>query len=188
MKLYRWIDSLFATPDKRRFILVSLLSLYWLWQLIWQIAFFGSLFQVQDYESLFQFMGAMQGFQSSLLVRFAYSLISNPLVQLSSLWNAVWSALTPWDAIVVLGSLILLPTISKGKQRIFIGGTVFLFGIIVGALAIGMKSSSVQALISLLRILSVICLAVCVVLAFSLAFFWIHRCLYTMKRLRENRK
>ena len=55
MKVYNWIDSFFNSFQKRRRNLIILVSLFWIWQYLWQILFFLRLFQVRNYDSLFLF-------------------------------------------------------------------------------------------------------------------------------------
>ena len=94
MKLYRLIDSLWNSFEKRRRILSLFVFLYWFLQYVLQALFFLSLVQVHDYHSLFAFMKDMDAYTGSILIRIAYRFITIPTVSITSFLSSLWNAMS----------------------------------------------------------------------------------------------
>ena len=79
LKILRLIDQCIDSFEKRIFLFIFFLCLYWLWQNVWQLILFGKLFFVTDYESLFHIQSTLSMYQSSVFIRILYYVISNQL-------------------------------------------------------------------------------------------------------------
>ncbi len=125
MKLYNWIDSYFDSKEKRRIILALTVSIYWLWQNIWQCIFYAQLLQLKDYQSLFSFFENMEQFNQALLVNVLYELIMRSTMPMEAITTSILSQFKFLD-ILLIGCTLLL-WISNRKQRIG-----YLFLILIG--------------------------------------------------------
>ena len=53
LKILRLIDRYIDSFEKRIFIFIIFITMYWLWQNIWQLLLFYKVYVITDYESLF---------------------------------------------------------------------------------------------------------------------------------------
>lgn len=137
-----------------------IVCLFWLVQYIWQFLFFWALFQVQDYDSLFAFMEQMHQYESSILVKMAYTFITMPAVSLNSVLHSIVSAITLWDLFFIGISILWFLQANKKKAGIFLGLNVAMLAMIFFFLMMGMQVSSISSLITLLHTLSILCLLI----------------------------
>ena len=89
MKILRSIDQCIDSFEKRIFLFIFFLCLYWLWQNVWQLILFGKLFFVTDYESLFHIQSTLGMYQSSVFIRILYYVISNPTLNVFKLISCI---------------------------------------------------------------------------------------------------
>lgn len=78
MKILKWIDQCVDSFEKRIFLFIFFITLYWLWQNIWQLLLFFKLYFITDYSSLFHLQAKLQAYESSVFIRILYCVISNP--------------------------------------------------------------------------------------------------------------
>ena len=174
MKLYSWIDRLFDTKEKRRSCLQGIVALFWLWQYLWQLLFFFSLFQVVDYDTLFEFMTGMDHYTSSIFVNVAYRFISIPTVSFVSILHSVLNSI---DFMTILFlALTLLWTLQTKKKPLiwFCTLNLLLIFVVFVSLIIAMKSTSLQMVIQILHIMAGFCLGVTIVLFMWLLVKFVH--------------
>ena len=69
LKILRLIDRYIDSFEKRIFIFIIFITMYWLWQNIWQLILFSKLFFITDYESLFNLQAHLSNYESSVLIR-----------------------------------------------------------------------------------------------------------------------
>lgn len=69
MKILRLIDRYVDSFEKRIFIFIIFITMYWLWQNIWQLLLFYKVYFITDYESLFNLQAHLSNYESSVLIR-----------------------------------------------------------------------------------------------------------------------
>lgn len=154
LKILRLIDRCIDSFEKRIFLFIFFLCLYWLWQNVWQLILFGKLFFVTDYESLFhiqstlsmyQFQSTLSMYQSSVFIRILYYVISNPNLNVLKLISCIKLI----DILAILGVILL---IKKFRIVVIFNGIKYVWGLfwVVKAL----NSKSVYLVISCLKWLS----------------------------------
>lgn len=156
MKIYNWIDSLFDTYAKRAAWLVIFVLGFWLWQNIWQTVFFFDAFQVNSYESLFDFYSNLSGYTNSLLVSTVLTMISTNSITISTFFVSLIKHISLID-IIMMALTLLLCVKSNNKMKWIILPILYLgmFLFIGIMLIIGFQVSSIQELIHILHILSI---------------------------------
>ena len=169
MKLYRLIDSLWNSFEKRRRILSLFVFLYWFLQYVLQALFFLSLVQVHDYHSLFAFMKDMDAYTGSILIRIAYRFITIPTVSITSFLSSLWNAMSLFDLLFILLTILWFLQANKKKAGLFTGGNVF------------MRADSIQSLIQCLHVLSLWSLVAHIVFIVILMFNLVQNCLKWVK-------
>lgn len=104
LKILRSIDQCIDSFEKRIFLFIFFLCLYWLWQNVWQLILFGKLFFVTDYESLFHIQSTLSMYQSSVFVRILYYVISNPTLNVFRLISCIKLI----DILAIAGVILLI--------------------------------------------------------------------------------
>ena len=181
LKLYRLIDSLWNSFEKRRRILSLFVFLYWFLQYVLQALFFLSLVQVHDYHSLFAFMKDMDAYTGSILIRIAYRFITIPTVSITSFLSSLWNAMSFFDLLFILLTILWLLQANKKKAGLFIGGNVLMLIVLFIGLMIGMRADSIQSLIQCLHVLSLWSLVAHIVFIVILMFNLVQNCLKWVK-------
>ena len=145
LKILRSIDQCIDSFEKRIFLFIFFLCLYWLWQNVWQLILFGKLFFVYDYESLFSIQAKLNAYQSSVFIRIIYYVISNPTLSFVGLVRCI-------KLIDILGIAGIVLLIKKFRIMVVFNGIKYVWGLfwIVKAL----NSKSVYLVISCLKWLS----------------------------------
>ena len=103
LKILKSIDHYVDSFEKRIFIFIIFITIYWLWQNIWQLILFSKLFFITDYESLFNLQAHLSNYESSVLIRILYYVISNPSLNILG----VVSCIKLIDIMGIVGLLIL---------------------------------------------------------------------------------
>ena len=103
LKILKLIDRYVDSFEKRIFIFIIFITIYWLWQNIWQLILFSKLFLITDYESLFNLQAHLSNYESSVLIRIIYYVISNPSLNIAG----VVSCIKLIDIMGIVGLLIL---------------------------------------------------------------------------------
>lgn len=103
LKILRLIDRYVDSFEKRIFIFIVFITMYWLWQNIWQLILFSKLFFITDYESLLNLQAHLSNYESSVLIRILYYVISNPSLNIAG----VVSCIKLIDIMGIVGLLIL---------------------------------------------------------------------------------
>lgn len=145
LKILRLIDQCIDSFEKRIFLFIFFLCLYWLWQNVWQLILFGKLFFVTDYESLFHIQSTLSMYQSSVFIRILYYVISNPSLNVLKLISCIKLI----DILAIAGVILL---IKKFRIVVIFNGIKYVWGLfwVVKAL----NSKSVCLVISCLKWLS----------------------------------
>lgn len=120
LKILKLIDRYVDSFEKRIFIFIVFITIYWLWQNIWQLILFSKLFFITDYESLFNLQAHLSNYESSVLIRIIYYVISNPSLNIAG----VVSCIKLIDIMGIVGLLIL----AQKYRIIIILGYVTLYG------------------------------------------------------------
>lgn len=155
MKLYNWIDRFIDSFEKRVFLFIFILFLYWMWQILWIGVCFYDLFQVDDYASLFAFYPNLGKYECSLIIRVIYYVISHPVIN-------VLDFLGCFHFVDIFGIVGLLVFAGKYKVEISIG-LVWIVTVFV-LIWLGLGSSSLNMVIYWLHCLSISGLIVCGIL------------------------
>ena len=108
--------------------------MYWLWQNIWQLLLFYKVYVITDYESLFNLQAHLSNYESSVLIRIIYYVISNPSLNMAGLVSCI-------KLIVIMGIVGLL--ILAQKYRIIMILNVFKYVWCTIWIVKGMNSASV---------------------------------------------
>lgn len=180
MKIYNWIDSFFDTQEKRRKWVLWIGSLYLIWQLVWLDVFFYKLIQVNSYDTLFTFMGSMKVYQNSVFIRIVFGLISGNHIDFLGLISSLFNNVYLLDYIM-MGICILAACSRKKGYLIYILACIY-FIFLCAILILGLSSSSVFVLISLLKLLSSVSLA----LFTSCTLYLLYKIIQSVFRLYEN--
>ena len=146
LKILKSIDKCMDSFEKRIFLFIFFLCLYWLWQNLWQLILFGKLFFVYDYESLFNIQAKLSSYESSVFIRIIYYVISNPTLNLLSLIRCIKLI----DILAIAGIVLL---IKKCRIVVVFNGIKYVWGLfwIIKAL----HSKSVYLVINCLKWLSI---------------------------------
>ena len=142
LKILKLIDRYVDSFEKRIFIFIVFITIYWLWQNIWQL----KLFFITDYESLFNLQAHLSNYESSVLIRIIYYVISNPSLNIAG----VVSCIKLIDIMGIVGLLILA---QKYRIIIILNGFKYVWCSIW--LVKGMNSASVYLVINCLKWLSI---------------------------------
>lgn len=164
MKILKWIDRCLDSFEKRIFLFIVFISLYWLWQNIWQLFLFIKLYFITDYTSLFQVQAKLQAYESSVFIRIIYCMISNPNVNIFRLVRCI-------KLIDIFGLLGFVCLFKKCYKIAFLSGIKYiwcLFWIVKGVYA-----KSVYLLIYDLKWLSLGAF----LLVFASTFLWLYLCI-----------
>lgn len=146
LKILKLIDRYVDSFEKRIFIFIVFITIYWLWQNIWQLILFSKLFFITDYESLFNLQAHLSNYESSVLIRIIYYVISNPSLNIAG----VVSCIKLIDIMGIVGLLILA---QKYRIIIILNGFKYVWCSIW--LVKGMNSASVYLVINCLKWLSI---------------------------------
>ena len=103
LKILRLIDRYVDSFEKRIFIFIIFITMYWLWQNIWQLLLFYKVYFITDYESLFNLQAHLSNYESSVLIRIIYYVISNPSLNMAGLVSCIKLI----DIMGIVGLLIL---------------------------------------------------------------------------------
>ena len=133
MKILRLIDQCIDSFEKRIFLFIFFLCLYWLWQNVWQLILFGKLFFVTDYESLFYIQSTLSMYQSSVFIRILYYVISNPTLNVFKLISCIKLI----DILAILGVILL---IKKFRIVVIFNGIKYVWGLFWVVEALNSKS------------------------------------------------
>lgn len=133
MKILRLIDQCIDSFEKRIFLFIFFLCLYWLWQNVWQLILFGKLFFVTDYESLFYIQSTLSMYQSSVFIRILYYVISNPTLNVFKLISCIKLI----DILAILGVILL---IKKFRIVVIFNGIKYVWGLFWVVKALNSKS------------------------------------------------
>lgn len=152
MKIIRAIDQFFDTFEKRLNWLFLWILGYWTWQVVWVFLLMARLFFVNDQSQLISFMGIMDSYQTSLLVRIAFSCLN---------YASIFSAFSWWDGLMLV--LTIFITFVFHMKTI-----LWLWGILIGAivyisvlLVFGLKCTNLSDLFQIFHILSTGSLLIC---------------------------
>ena len=137
LKILKLIDRYVDSFEKRIFIFIVFITIYWLWQNIWQLILFSKLFFITDYESLFNLQAHLSNYESSVLIRIIYYVISNPSLNIAG----VVSCIKLIDIMGIVGLLILA---QKYRIIIILNGFKYVWCSIW--LVKGMNSASVLSI------------------------------------------
>ena len=145
MKILRLIDRYIDSFEKRIFIFIIFITMYWLWQNIWQLLLFYKVYVITDYESLFNLQAHLSNYESSVLIRIIYYVISNPTLNVLKLISCIKLI----DILAIAGVILL---IKKFRIVVIFNGIKYVWGLfwVVKAL----NSKSVYLVISCLKWLS----------------------------------
>ena len=133
LKILRLIDQCIDSFEKRIFLFIFFLCLYWLWQNVWQLILFGKLFFVTDYESLFHIQSTLSMYQSSVFIRILYYVISNPNLNVLKLISCIKLI----DILAILGVILL---IKKFRIVVIFNGIKYVWGLFWVVKALNSKS------------------------------------------------
>ena len=151
LKILRLIDRYIDSFEKRIFIFIIFITMYWLWQNIWQLLLFYKVYVITDYESLFNLQAHLSNYESSVLIRIiyyviSYYVISNPSLNMAGLVSCIKLI----DIMGIVGLLILAQ-----KYRIIMILNVFKYVWCTIWIVKGMNSASVYLVINCLKWLSI---------------------------------
>lgn len=146
LKILKSIDHYVDSFEKRIFIFIIFITMYWLWQNIWQLILFSKLFFITDYESLFNLQAHLSNYESSVLIRILYYVISNPSLNILG----VFSCIKLIDIMGIVGLLILA---QKYRIIMILNGFKYIWCTIW--IVKGMDSASVYLVINCLKWLSI---------------------------------
>lgn len=164
MKILKWIDQCVDSFEKRIFLFIVFITLYWLWQNIWQLFLFFKLYFITDYSSLFQLQAKLQAYESSALIRILYCVISNPSFD----FIRVVSCIKPIDIFGVFGLICMF---KKCRKIGFLMAIKYIWCIFwIGN---GMHAKSVYLLINSLKWLSFGGF----ILVFLCMILWLYQCI-----------
>lgn len=156
MKVYNWIDSFFNSFQKRRRNLIILVSLFWIWQYLWQILFFLRLFQVRNYDSLFLFMNIMSDYTSSYLIQFSYEMISKGTISFINIGESFVDLISLSFLLCMILTILFCLQANKRKVILFtFFNFMWIFGLVI-FLGAGFHSASINELVTILHNLSII--------------------------------
>ena len=146
LKILRLIDLYVDSFEKRIFIFIIFITMYWLWQNIWQLILFFKLFFITDYESLFDLQAHLSNYESSVLIRILYYVISNPSLNILGVVSCI-------KLIDIMGIVGLLIMAQKYRIIMILNGFKYIWCSIW--IVKGMNSASVYLVINCLKWLSI---------------------------------
>ena len=132
LKILRLIDRYIDSFEKRIFIFIIFITMYWLWQNIWQLLLFYKVYFITDYESLFNLQAHLSNYESSVLIRIIYYVISNPSLNMAGLVSCIklidimgivglfisyYTNVATGPMIVIIASVIFFATYFYGRNR-----------------------------------------------------------------------
>lgn len=166
MKILKWIDQYVDSFEKRIFLFIIFITIYWLWQNIWQLALFFKMFQIADYTSLLGFQSTLRQYENSVFVRLILYFISN---QNRNLFSFV-SCIKLIDIFGIFGMILM---VKEYKNVLFIHGIKYVWSIFW--IIKGLNSSSLNIVIYSLKWLSLGCLlcvfAICILLLYKVVSY-----------------
>ena len=116
-----------------------------MWQNIWQLLLFYKVYFITDYESLFNLQAHLSNYESSVLIRIIYYVISNPTLNVFKLISCIKLI----DILAILGVILL---IKKFRIVVIFNGIKYVWGLFWFVKAL--NSKSVYLVISCLKWLS----------------------------------
>ena len=146
LKILKSIDRYVDSFEKRIFIFIIFITMYWLWQNIWQLILFSKLFFITDYESLFDLQAHLSNYESSVLIRILYYVISNPSLNILGVVSCI-------KLIDIMGIVGLLIMAQKYRIIMILNGFKYIWCSIW--IVKGMNSASVYLVINCLKWLSI---------------------------------
>ena len=146
LKILKSIDHYVDSFEKRIFIFIIFITMYWLWQNIWQLILFSKLFFITDYESLFDLQAHLSNYESSVLIRILYYVISNPSLNILGVVSCI-------KLIDIMGIVGLLIMAQKYRIIMILNGFKYIWCSIW--IVKGMNSASVYLVINCLKWLSI---------------------------------
>ena len=146
LKILKSIDRYVDSFEKRIFIFIIFITIYWLWQNIWQLILFSKLFFITDYESLFNLQAHLSNYESSVLIRILYYVISNPSLNILGVVSCI-------KLIDIMGIVGLLIMAQKYRIIMILNGFKYIWCSIW--IVKGMNSASVYLVINCLKWLSI---------------------------------
>ena len=146
LKILKSIDHYVDSFEKRIFIFIIFITIYWLWQNIWQLILFFKLFFITDYESLFDLQAHLSNYESSVLIRILYYVISNPSLNILGVVSCI-------KLIDIMGIVGLLIMAQKYRIIMILNGFKYIWCSIW--IVKGMNSASVYLVINCLKWLSI---------------------------------
>ena len=146
LKILKSIDHYVDSFEKRIFIFIIFITMYWLWQNIWQLILFFKLFFITDYESLFNLQAHLSNYESSVLIRILYYVISNPSLNILGVVSCI-------KLIDIMGIVGLLIMAQKYRIIMILNGFKYIWCSIW--IVKGMNSASVYLVINCLKWLSI---------------------------------
>ena len=146
LKILKSIDRYVDSFEKRIFIFIIFITMYWLWQNIWQLILFFKLFFITDYESLFDLQAHLSNYESSVLIRILYYVISNPSLNILGVVSCI-------KLIDIMGIVGLLIMAQKYRIIMILNGFKYIWCSIW--IVKGMNSASVYLVINCLKWLSI---------------------------------
>ena len=133
LKILRLIDRYIDSFEKRIFIFIIFITMYWLWQNIWQLLLFYKVYVITDYESLFNLQAYLSNYESSVLIRIIYYVISNPNLNVLKLISCIKLI----DILAILGVILL---IKKFRIVVIFNGIKYVWGLFWVVKALNSKS------------------------------------------------
>lgn len=139
--------------EKRIFLFIVFITLYWLWQNVWQLALFFKMSQITDYTSLLSFQATLENYKPSLFVRIILYFISNQNLNFISFVSCI-------KLIDIFGILGIILMGKEYKNILFMHGLKYIWSLFW--IIKGLNSSSLNVVIYSLKWLSMGCfLCVC---------------------------
>ena len=126
-------------------------------------------------------MNEMDAYTGSILIRIAYRFITIPTVSVTSFLSSLWNAMSFFDLLFILLTILWFLQANKKKAGLFIGGNVLMLTMLFIGLMIGMRADSIQSLIQCLHVLSLCSLVVHIVFIVILMFNLVQNCLKWVK-------
>lgn len=152
MKIIRAIDRFFDTFEKRLDWVFLWILGYWTWQVVWVFLLMFHLFFVKDQSQLISFMEIMGSYQSSLLVRIAFSVLNYASIFLAFSWFDVF----------VLVFTVFMTFVFHTKTILGLWGSLASVIVYISVfLVLGLKCTNLSDLFQIFHILSIGSLLIC---------------------------
>ena len=149
MKILKWIDQYVDSFEKRIFLFIVFITVYWLWQNVWQLALFFKMFQITDYTSLLGFQSTLRQYENSVFIRVVFYFISNQNRNFLSFLHCI-------KLIDIFGIFGMILMVKEYKNILFIQGIKYVWSLFW--IMQGLHSSSLNIVIYSLKWLSSGCL------------------------------